>query len=90
MSSRVKKVLARALFFSLLLYVLVGIILYVFQEKILFHPVVLDRNHHFIFQQHFEEFNIPLVEGNLSMVKFDSRGQKKKESCFFSMETGRM
>ena len=83
MSSRVKKVLARALFFSLLLYVLVGIILYVFQEQILFHPVALDRNHHFIFQQHFEEFNIPLVEGNLSMVKFDSRGQKKGIVLFF-------
>ena len=83
MGPRVKKVLVRTLFFSLLLYVLVGIILYFFQDKILFHPVALDRNHHFIFQQHFEELNIPLADGNLSMLKFDTRGQKKGIVLFF-------
>ncbi|BAV05953.1 hypothetical protein SAMN05421788_10627 [Filimonas lacunae] len=47
------------------LYVLVCILLYFFQEKLIFFPAKLDQRYPFAFQQRFEERNITTYDGKL-------------------------
>lgn len=55
----------------IIIYCSIGIVLYYLQEKFLFHPVVLERNHVFRFDMPFEEMNIPFSETDtISLVKF--------------------
>jgi alpha-beta hydrolase superfamily lysophospholipase len=55
----------------IIIYCCAGIALYYLQEKLMFHPVTLPRDHQFKFDIPFEEINIPLNEkDNLSLVKF--------------------
>jgi alpha-beta hydrolase superfamily lysophospholipase len=52
-------------------YLVCGIVLYFFQEKILFHPQKLSVEHNFNFQIPFKEINLPVSnEKNLSIVQF--------------------
>jgi alpha-beta hydrolase superfamily lysophospholipase len=52
------------------IYLAGGIVLYLVQDQILFHPKALPINHQFQFNQSFEEFNIPFKNENLNIVKF--------------------
>jgi len=53
------------------LYVLGGTVLYLFQDYILFHPVTLKRNHRYTFSELHKEINIPINErSNLNIVQF--------------------
>ncbi|RYD73836.1 MAG: alpha/beta fold hydrolase [Sphingobacteriales bacterium] len=57
----------------LIVYCGIGIILYYVQEKILLHPKPLNRNHVFIFNQKFEEVNIPFNKTDtVNMIRFTS------------------
>jgi len=60
-----KKVLFRTLKLLLIVYVLICIGLYFFQEKLLFFPDKLDKNYRFSFHQPFEEFNIKAKDRKL-------------------------
>lgn len=52
-------------------YIIIGTVLYFFQEKILFHPKKLPVTHTFNFQTPFKEINLPVnTEKNLSIVQF--------------------
>lgn len=53
-----------------IVYIAGGILLYFIQDKILFHPKSLPRDHSFVFGQPFEELNIPFEGENLSIIKF--------------------
>lgn len=64
----------RGLKIFILLYCGLGIVLFYLQEKILFHPQVLDSNHVFSFDQKFEEVKIPFSQSDtVSMIKFYPR-----------------
>jgi len=55
----------------LLIYALVGLVLYYFQDKFLFHPKKLSSDHVFKFDQPFEEINIGFnEEDTMNLVKF--------------------
>ena len=60
-----KKVIFRTLKLLLIFYVLICVGLYFFQEKLLFFPDKLDKNHKFSFTQPFDEINIKTKGGSL-------------------------
>lgn len=53
-----KKVLLNILKIGLGLYILICILLYIFQEQLIFFPQKLDKNYHYEFKEKFEEINI--------------------------------
>ena len=54
-----------------MIYVLIGLLLYYFQDKILFHPEKITRDFEFNFSQPFRELNIPVDnDKNLNVVQF--------------------
>lgn len=56
---------------AVIIYVLLGLLLYFFQEKFLFHPKSLKADHKFAFDQPFEEINIPVSpEKNINIIRF--------------------
>lgn len=66
-----KKRLFRWVQVIIIIYCSIGITLYYLQEKFLFHPVKLERNHVFRFDMPFEELNIPFSESDtINLVKF--------------------
>jgi alpha-beta hydrolase superfamily lysophospholipase len=68
----------------LVIYIAVGLILYFFQDKILFHPKTLERNYSFRFDQPFTELNIPVSsERNLNVVKFTTDSVSKGIVLYF-------
>jgi len=55
----------------LLIYVLLGIALHYFQDKLLFHPVKLPENHSFNFSQPFKEINLRVnAAKSISIIQF--------------------
>ena len=55
----------------IILYSIIGIVLFYTQEKFLLHPLKLSENHVFKFQQSFKEYNIPLnKEDNINLIRF--------------------
>ncbi len=66
-----KKNWKRILTISFLIYTLVGIAFYSLQDRILFHPVSLNKYHNYGFTEKHKEINIPLThESNLNIVQF--------------------
>jgi hypothetical protein len=49
----------------LIFYILICVVLYFVQEKLIFFPDKLDKNYKFLFAQPFEEVNIKTTDGNL-------------------------
>lgn len=55
----------------LLVYVLIGVILYLLQDRFLFHPKQLPADHQFNFTVPFREINLPITESrNLNIIQF--------------------
>jgi len=52
------------------LYLVIGIGLYLFQDKLLFHPEPVPLSYHYNFDQPYEEFNLPFRDGNLNILRF--------------------
>ncbi|MCK5704088.1 MAG: alpha/beta fold hydrolase, partial [Cyclobacteriaceae bacterium] len=70
-----KKGLFNLLKLMLALYIIVCGLLYVFQEKLIFFPQKLEKNHQFSFNQKFEEINVKTIDGislNGLLFKADS------------------
>jgi pimeloyl-ACP methyl ester carboxylesterase len=56
-----------------IIYIAGGIVLYFFQDAILFHPVQLKREQEYDFPQPHTEINIPVnTESNLNIIQFQS------------------
>lgn len=71
MSPKTKRRLKRIVKTLIIVYVLAGIGLYFFQDKLFFHPVALPADHVFKFNQPFEELNIPVSKDrNLNIIRF--------------------
>ena len=67
---KVRRKIKRVLLVLLAIYVIAGVVLYFAQERILFHPKPVSKEHKFQFQQAFEEINIAFKENNVSIVRF--------------------
>lgn len=66
-----KKKVFRWLKVFLLLYGIIGIAIYYLQDKLLFHPVAVDKQAAWHFDQPFTELNIPYnKETNLNIIQF--------------------
>ncbi|MGQ2982421.1 alpha/beta hydrolase [Flavobacterium sp.] len=65
-----------------LLYALSLTLLYFFQEKLLFHPTVLDQKHKFSFSNEFEEVYIP-VGDNVKLQGILFRAKNSKGLVFY-------
>ena len=64
-------------------YIAGGLILYLIQDLLLFHPQPLSRTHTFAFEHPFEEMNIPVEGRNLNLVKFLTPANKKGIVLYF-------
>jgi hypothetical protein len=72
-----KKILIRTLKILVVAYVIICIILFFFQEKLIFRPEKLDKNFKFAFDQKFKEINIKAKDGKfLNGVLFTSDSSK--------------
>ncbi|MGZ5285696.1 MAG: alpha/beta hydrolase, partial [Flavisolibacter sp.] len=66
-----------------LIYLLGGLLLYLFQEKFMFHPKAVSKAYQYKFDQPFEEINASLDNENVSIIKFPSAISKKGTALFF-------
>jgi pimeloyl-ACP methyl ester carboxylesterase len=78
-----QKTLRRKIFkwvrWLLLIYVVIGVALYFFQEKLLFHPVALPFEHKYNIQVPFKEINLPINNDRmLGIVQFTVDSAKPK------------
>ncbi|HEU4471677.1 MAG TPA: alpha/beta hydrolase [Flavisolibacter sp.] len=83
MTGKTKRRLFRIAKLIVLLYIAVGVLAYVFQEKLLFHPAPLPPEHRFAFDQPYEEINLAMPGGNLNIIRFAHAGTKKGLVVFF-------
>lgn len=68
-----KKKIYRWLKVLILLYCIIGIAFYYLQERILFHPVAVDKATKYDFKQPFTEVNIPYnKETNINVIQFQN------------------
>lgn len=88
MKSKFKRRIKRFFIVLVVLYLAGGIALYFFQDKILFHPKALATDHKFLFDQPFEELNIPFESVNVSIVKFKPVGVRKGIVLFYHGNMG--
>ena len=74
-----KQIIFRWVKIIVLLYCVIGIALFYLQEKFLFHPTELSRDHQFKFNVPFEEVNIPINNTDtVNMVKFFPKDSIRK------------
>ena len=71
-----KRLIWRVVLALVVAYIGGGILLYLVQDLLLFHPTPLPKDHKFSFDQPFEEENIQVRDNNLSIVKFTSFNRK--------------
>jgi len=70
-----KKKVYRWLKVLILLYCIIGIAFYYLQDRILFHPVAVDKGTKYDFKQPFKEINIPYnKETNINVIQFTTTG----------------
>lgn len=64
---------------AIIIYCLIGIGLYYFQDKLIFHPEVLAKDHKYDFPFPFKEVNLPYTrESNINIVQFMPAGSNVK------------
>lgn len=60
-------------------YIVIGVAIYFLQDRILFHPVQLKKDHKYDFSEAHEDISIPITEeDNLSLVRFLSKDSVKR------------
>jgi pimeloyl-ACP methyl ester carboxylesterase len=83
MNARKKRYLRRLLLTSAGLYLLGGLLLFLAQDLLFFHPRAIPRSQRLAFSQPFEEINLPIGNENLSGVRFPAEGLKKGLVVFY-------
>jgi len=74
-----KKILFRWVKLIVLLYCLIGIVIYYGQNKVLFHPEPLAANYHYSFPYPFKELNLPYSQSsNINIIQFTTSEPKPK------------
>ena len=66
-----------------LLYIFIGLLIYIGQDLILFHPVAVPRDHTFKFPSAYQELNLPYGSHNVSILQFDPEDAKKGIVLFY-------
>ena len=83
-----KRRLKRAFQILVVLYVMIGASLYVFQEKLLFRPTVLAQDYTFQFSQAFEEVNLKTDDGAIINAVYFKVAQPKGVILYFHGNAG--
>lgn len=79
-----KKIIFRWIKLTLLVYGLIGIILFYVQDMFLFHPVVLPSDHVFSFPGRFKEMSLPINKTDtISLVRFLPDSGKAKGAVIY-------
>lgn len=78
-----KKRLARWGIVLLIVYLTVGLLLYLLQEQFLFHPVSLSAEHRFQFSNPYKEYNISNGKENWNILYFPAQKKRKGTVLFF-------
>lgn len=69
---------------AVLLYAIVGIVIYYFQNKIFYHPVKLPDSYQYNFTQPFRELNIPYNRSStINIIQFNTDVQPKGVVLYF-------
>lgn len=71
------------LFIFVVIYIVAGILLYFFQDLLLFHPVPKTKDYQYQFSHDFKELNIPVGDRNLNIIRFRPGGAIKGVVIFF-------
>lgn len=84
-----KAILLKAWVIIVCLYIVVCVLLYFFQEKIIFHPTKLDKDYKFSFDHPPEEINVTNVAKSLRwMVPFVTINMKENSEQFNQFVAG--
>jgi pimeloyl-ACP methyl ester carboxylesterase len=83
MNAGVKRRIRKIVVAVAAIYIVGGVVLYLVQDTILFHPKPLPKEYKFSFQQPFEEINIPFEKNNLNIVKFQPDSNRKGIVLFY-------
>ncbi|MGZ5189412.1 MAG: alpha/beta hydrolase [Flavisolibacter sp.] len=83
MISRRQRIIRRTVITILIVYLAGGFLLYLFQDRLIFHPEPLSKEHNFSFDQPYEELNLPFGKDNLNIVKFKTAEPRKGIVLFF-------
>jgi alpha-beta hydrolase superfamily lysophospholipase len=68
----------------LLIYAIVGIVIYYFQDKFFYHPEKLPASHAYRFDQPFKEVNITYNKNStINIIQFHTQGQPKGVVLYF-------
>jgi uncharacterized protein len=78
-----RKKIRKLVFFLAAAYCIAGILLYFFQDLLLFHPTPRNLSDSYKFEQPFEEINIALKERNINLVRFRPTEKPKGLVLFF-------
>ena len=80
----IKKKIFRWLKVIAVIYCIIGIALYYLQDKLLFHPVTVERNEKYDFNIPYREVNIPYsASSNLNIIQFTTEAQPKGVVLYF-------
>ena len=83
MKSKTWRTIRKLLFILVVIYLVAGILLYFFQDLLLFHPVPKKFNEPYEFAQSFEELNYVVGNRNLNIIKFKATGETKGIVIFY-------
>lgn len=78
MQGKTKRRIKRTLIGLVTFYITSGVVLYLVQDLLFFHPQKLPATHRFQFDQPFTELNIPVKDRNLNMVQFKALTPSRK------------
>lgn len=79
----IKKRIEKITLSLIILYVIGGIVIYLIQDLLLFHPTPLPANHRFLFDQTYKEFNLTVDKNNVSIIQFRTLQRRKGIVLFF-------
>jgi uncharacterized protein len=71
----------------IVVYLIIGALLYFIQDSIIFNAKPLSEDHQFSFDQPYEELNLPFNNDNLNIVKFRAKSPRKGIVLFFHGNT---
>lgn len=81
---RMRKVIIRLLIISALIYAVIGVVLYLFQDKFLFHPVPVETSYRHNLSGRHEEAFLPIERGDtISYMKFFPDSARKGLILYF-------
>ena len=78
MQEKAKRRIKRTLIGLVTFYISSGVVLYLIQDLLFFHPKKLPANYQFQFTEPFNELNIAIDDRNLNVVQFKAQTSNRK------------